>query len=98
MTTHFGGTGSIAPQLRKPKRGLWVDFVSWHEERAANGGIRYTIQGPLAAMIVHAHRDDLVNLTVFGANGVCFPQENVLLVQDHEPKPHAGSFCVWPAQ
>jgi hypothetical protein len=42
---------------------------------------------PLAAIVAHVFRDDLVNLAVFDSNGIPHGRTSVPLVQEGEAKP-----------
>lgn len=50
---------------------------------------------PLAAMVVHAWSDRMVNLVVFDSNGQSHPRTSVELLQDDDAKPEGGRFCSW---
>lgn len=55
---------------------------------------------PLAAIVCFVETDDLLNLTVFGSKGECFPRERIRLVQDVEKAAATDNlpdseFCTW---
>jgi hypothetical protein len=90
MSQVFGGVGSVGPQVQNPSVGR---IVHYYEEGGA---------GPSAALILEVSAQDRVHLKVHHRRspkrflGEDSTECDVLLVQDHEPKPTGGRFCVWP--
>ena len=75
-----------------------VGRVMWFTpSRLYGDGLFTHIDGrkPLAAIVAHVFRDDLVNLTVFDSNGIPHGRTSVPLVQAGEDKPEHGYFCEW---
>lgn len=50
---------------------------------------------PNAAIVVKVWTDDMVNLTVFDANGIPSGATSVVLVQDGYGNPGGGAWCCW---
>jgi hypothetical protein len=70
-----------------------VGRVVWfYEKKPAHENIQ-----PQAALVAHVWGDRCVNLAIFDGNGnaVSNPPTSVRLLQDDEPAPDAGCYCVW---
>ena len=76
--------------MRKPKNGMQVLF----SPPKCSCGI-VDMGQPLAAIITHVWKDDLVTLTVFDAEGSPWSQRNVKLVEEDE-KPTHEAYCYFP--
>jgi hypothetical protein len=50
---------------------------------------------PFAAIVTYVHNDRMVNLAVFGHNGVAQPRTSVQLVQEGDDKPSGTPYCEW---
>jgi hypothetical protein len=50
---------------------------------------------PLAAVVCHVWGDRMVNLLVIDSDGTTHARTSVNLLQDDDPVPEHGRFCVW---
>lgn len=78
----------------KPTIGRVVWF--YPSSQTGNAGFAAPADGePLAAVVAKVWSDNLLNLTVFDANGVAHSRTSVALVQDGEPVPPHGYYATW---
>lgn len=89
MTDETEVKNAPAKTIIKPTVGRVVWYaVDDTDERQPHG-----VQ-PYAAIIAYVHSDDLVNLTVFGHDGVPFSKQKVTLLQEGNAAEFPGS-CMW---
>lgn len=72
-----------------PTVGRIVHYTPHRTEPIAKGG------GKLAAIVTHVWSVNLVNLTVFDANGIPTGRTSVPLLQEGTPAPEQGFYCEW---
>ena len=75
-----------------------IGRVVWFTPSRLTGDYGFThLDGrkPLAAIVSHVFRDDLVNPTVFDSNGIPHGRTSVPLVQVGDDKPEHRYFCEW---
>jgi hypothetical protein len=89
MTKIFPTVGSVV--WSTPSRLYGDGFFTHIDSRQPTADSRQ----PLAAIVAHVFRDDLVNLTVCDSNGVPHGRTSVPLMQAGEAKPEHGYFCEW---
>jgi hypothetical protein len=83
------------PMNNGPKIAPTVGRVVWYFTHPDDREFGDTRGEPLAAIVVHVLREDLVSLTVYDQAGLPRPRRCVPLIQANEPKPHTRSYCTW---